>query len=138
MPSPAPTVPRLAGVSAQGVDNRGVEHLGLGRGQCGSHLEHMSDRRLLEIAHGRVEMIDRRLDLGGVAVAGGDGGGQFAIGGADLGLQRRTARGEAGFDDVETAILIIKGDPVGCFMGENSPLMYLGSDKKSVAPHEGG
>ena len=40
--------------------------------------------------------------------------------------------------DVETAILIIKGDPVGCFMGENSPLMYLGSDKKSVAPHEGG
>ena len=40
--------------------------------------------------------------------------------------------------DVETAILIIKGDPVGCFTGENSPLMYLGSDKKSVAPHEGG
>ncbi len=40
--------------------------------------------------------------------------------------------------DVETAILIIKGDPVGCFLGENSPLVYLGHDKKSAAPHEGG
>ncbi len=40
--------------------------------------------------------------------------------------------------DIETAVLIIKGDPVGCFLGENSPLMYLGHDKKSPAPGEGG
>jgi hypothetical protein len=31
--------PRLAGVGAQGIDDRRVEHLGLGRGQHRSHLK---------------------------------------------------------------------------------------------------
>ena len=99
-----PHAPRLSGVVAQGVDDRCVEHLGLRGGQHRSHLEDMGDGRLLEIAHGGMEMIDRRLDLRRVAVAGRDRGGQFAIGGADFGLQRRTARGEAGFDDVKAMV----------------------------------
>jgi hypothetical protein len=32
--------------------------------------------------------------------------------------------------DVATVILIIKGDPVGCFLGENSPLSYIKYDEK--------
>ncbi len=39
--------------------------------------------------------------------------------------------------DVETAVLIIKGDPVGCFLGDNSPLAYLGREKKSNAQGKG-
>jgi len=31
--------------------------------------------------------------------------------------------------DIETATLVIKGDPTGCFMGEVSPLAYLKSEK---------
>ena len=81
-----PHAPRLAGVVVQGIDDRFVEHLGLGRGQHGSHLEDMSDRRLLEIAHGGVEMIDCGLDLGRIAIAGCDRSRQFAIGGADFRL----------------------------------------------------
>ncbi len=36
--------------------------------------------------------------------------------------------------DVDTAILIIKGDPVGCFLGENSPLAYLKREKPAGRP----
>ncbi len=97
---------RLAGVMVQRIDDCFVEHLGLGRGQYGSHLEDMGDRRLLEIAHGGVEMIHRRLNLRRVALAGGNGGGQFTIGGADLGLQRRSLSSEAGFNDVKATVLI--------------------------------
>ena len=93
------------GVAAQGVGDGRVEHLGLGRGQHGSHLEDMGDRRFLEIAHGRVEMIDRRLDLRGVAVAGGvdgpGGGGHGAGhsgGGADLLAQCRHAHAAVAAD----------------------------------------
>lgn len=35
--------------------------------------------------------------------------------------------------DVETVILIIKGDPVGCFLGENSPLSYIKHEEKPEA-----
>jgi hypothetical protein len=35
--------------------------------------------------------------------------------------------------DVETVILIIKGDPVGCFLGENSPLSYIKYGEKPDA-----
>lgn len=72
---PGPHARRLTGVVAQGLDDRFVEHLGLAGGQHGSHLEDMSDRGLLEVAHGGVKMIDRRLDLRRVAITGGDGGG---------------------------------------------------------------
>ena len=72
----------------------------------------MGDRRLLEIAHGGVEMVDRRLDLRRVAPALGDGGGKFAIGGADLGFQRSAPRGEAGFDLVQPAVLLRASGPV--------------------------
>ena len=32
--------------------------------------------------------------------------------------------------DVETATIVIKGDPAGCFLGDLSPLAYLKRDKK--------
>ncbi|MGA2193383.1 MAG: DUF3024 domain-containing protein [Nitrospirota bacterium] len=32
--------------------------------------------------------------------------------------------------DIETAAMVIKGDPAGCFMGEVSPLAYLKHEKK--------
>ena len=32
--------------------------------------------------------------------------------------------------DLDTATLIIKSDPTGCFMGEISPLAYLKHEKK--------
>jgi len=65
-----------------------VEDAGLFRRQDCAHLEHMGDGGLLQGAHGVVEMVDRGADLGAVALAGGDRVGQFAIGGADVGLQR--------------------------------------------------
>jgi len=39
--------------------------------------------------------------------------------------------------DIETAALVIKGDPTGCFMGQVSPLAYLKSSKK-ITGEEGG
>ena len=35
--------------------------------------------------------------------------------------------------DLDTATLIIKGDPAGCFMGQVSPLAYLSREKKEQA-----
>ena len=35
--------------------------------------------------------------------------------------------------DVETVVLIIKRDPVGCFLGENSPLSYIKYEEKPEA-----
>jgi len=34
--------------------------------------------------------------------------------------------------DVDTATLVVKGDPAGCFMGSVSPLAYLKHGKKSA------
>ena len=50
-------------VLQESSDDLTVEHLSLLGRQDRPHLEHMGDGRLLEIAHGDVEMIDRRLDL---------------------------------------------------------------------------
>jgi len=35
--------------------------------------------------------------------------------------------------DIETATLIVKGDPAGCFLGQVSPLAYLKQGKKESA-----
>ncbi|MNL48506.1 hypothetical protein D3C87_1713710 [compost metagenome] len=46
-------------------------------------------------------MIDGGLDLGAVALIRGDGGGQFAVGGADVFFESGAGRGETVFDDLE-------------------------------------
>src|SRR5690606_7321655 len=93
--SSSAATPGLPGLLRQGAGDFPVEDASLFRRQHRSHLEHMGDGRFLQRAHGVVEVIDRGAHLGAVALAGGDGLGQFAVGGANVCLQSLAPNGEA-------------------------------------------
>src|SRR5690606_4426987 len=76
------------------------------RRQDRPHFEHMGDGRLLQGAHGVVEMVDRSAHLGAVALAGGDGLSQFAVGGPDVTLQGFAPNVEPSLYGVQSCFLL--------------------------------